>query len=272
MAQRTNGTGLREDLYAEPDLSRLVGSDRVLAVLKELAHWPEGITLDDMARAVDSPKPTVHRALAALRRAGFAHHDGHGRYSLGDEFLRLAFTHHEARPDHVRVGPVLRQLAERFGETTHFGVLDDREIVYRAKVDPPGGPVRLTSTVGGRNPAHSTAIGQLLLAWRLCDPDSVREWVAKAPLERRTPQTLVTAEELHARFAIIREQGYAVDDQANEPWINCLAIAVSSYPGAMPSGAISISALAYRTPFQALVDALPEIHAIAGSLTDRGAA
>ena len=51
---------------------RLVGSDRVLAVLAELATHPEGVRLEELARAVGSPKPTVHRALASLRRAGFA--------------------------------------------------------------------------------------------------------------------------------------------------------------------------------------------------------
>jgi IclR family transcriptional regulator, acetate operon repressor len=277
VAQRSEATVLGEgqpDRTAQPGraAARLVGSDRVLAVLKELATHPEGVTLDDLARAVDSPKSTVHRALGALRRSGFAHQDGHGRYSLGDEYLRLAFAHHEARPDHERVRPVLHQLAQRFGETAHYGVLDNRSIVYRAKVDPPGGPVRLTSTVGGRNPAHSTAIGQLLLASTLPDLDAVRTWVAQAPLEQLTPRTVVEPAALHERFVAIRVCGYAVDDQANEPWVNCLAVPVSLFPGATPAGAISISALAYRTPLQVLVDALPEIRAMVGPLSPRGAA
>jgi IclR family acetate operon transcriptional repressor len=58
--------------------NRVVGADRVLAVLGELARHPAGISLDDMARAIGSPKPTVHRALASLRRADLAVQDGHG--------------------------------------------------------------------------------------------------------------------------------------------------------------------------------------------------
>ena len=87
-----------------------------------------------------SPKPTVHRALAALCRAGLAGKDGRGRYLLGDEFLRMAFAHHEARPDHLRVRPILDRLTARFGETSHYAVLDGTSIVYRAKVDPPSAP------------------------------------------------------------------------------------------------------------------------------------
>ncbi len=53
----------------EKDTERLVGSDRVLAVLSELAQRPDGATLEELAIAVDSPKSTVHRALTSLRRA-----------------------------------------------------------------------------------------------------------------------------------------------------------------------------------------------------------
>ncbi|HEY2696897.1 MAG TPA: helix-turn-helix domain-containing protein [Pseudonocardiaceae bacterium] len=165
---------------AEDGGDRLVGADRVLAVLRELAGYPAGVGLDELAKAVASPKPTVHRALVALRRAGFASQDGRGRYVLGDGFLRLAFAHHELRPDHVRVHPMLTKLATRFGETAHYAVLDDRSIVYRSKVDPPTGAARLTSTIGGRNPAHCTAVGKLLLARALPDDESVAAWCAPA--------------------------------------------------------------------------------------------
>lgn len=82
----------------DSDAARLVGSDRVLAVLKELARYPDGVGLEELTRVIGSPKPTVHRALGALRRAGLADQGTRGRYVLGDEFLRMAFAHHEARP------------------------------------------------------------------------------------------------------------------------------------------------------------------------------
>lgn len=244
------------------DGKRLVGSDRVLAVLTELATHPTGIVLDEIARAVDSPKSTVHRALASLRRAGFAQQDEHGHYVLGDEFLRIAFAHHEARPEHVRVQPILERLTERFGETSHFAVLDGATVVYRAKVDPPVGAMRLTSVVGGRNPAHLTAVGKLLLARELRTRDAVAAWVGNRALERRTPQSLATVSALHEEFELIRAQGFSVDDNENEPGINCLAVPVYLSSPKTPSGAISVSALAHRTPLTVLVDAVDEITAL----------
>jgi IclR family acetate operon transcriptional repressor len=247
----------------------LVGSDRVLAVLTELARRPTGVGLDELARTLDSPKPTVHRALAALRRAGFAVQNGRGHYQLGDEFIRLAFSNHESRPDHLRVEPILTELAERHGETAHYAVLEDRSVIYRAKVDPLAGAVKLTSTVGGRNPAHCTAVGKLLLAYHLRDDADVAAWVQSGPLAPRTERTMTTAQQLTAELAIIRQRGYSTDDQENEVGINCLAVPVFLSSPTMPTGAISISALTYRTPLITLVDDLPAILAI---VTHRGQA
>lgn len=256
-------TGLAADNQSAE--TRLVGADRVLGVLTELARHPDGIALDDMARAVDSPKPTVHRALASLRRAGLAEQDGRGHYVLGDDFLRMAFAHHEARPDHVRVRPILEELATRHGETAHYAVLDGREVVYRSKVDPPAGAVKLTSTIGGRNPAYSTAVGKLLLAFALPDDASVTAWVASGHLEQRTPRTKTRAEDLCAELRLIRRLGYSTDREENESGINCLALPAFLTSPTVPSGAISVSALAYRTPLRVLIDDLAGLRTIVGS-------
>ncbi|MEV4374351.1 IclR family transcriptional regulator [Nonomuraea sp. NPDC049637] len=242
--------------------AKLVGADRVLAVLAELARHPDGIGLEEMARAVSSPKPTAHRALAALRRAGLAVQNGHGRYVLGDEFLRMAFAHHEARPDHVRVTPMLKALCDRYGETVHYAVLEGTSVVYRSKLDPPSGAVRLTSVVGGRNPAHCTAVGKMLLAQTLTDEAAVRTWVGDRRLERPTERSIGTAEELHAELVRVREQGYAADDQENEPGVNCVAVPAYLTSPTVPSGAVSISGLAYRTPLSVLVEDVPAIRAV----------
>jgi IclR family acetate operon transcriptional repressor len=243
------------------DPERVVGADRVLAILAELARHPEGVGLDEMARLMASNKATVHRALASLRRAGFAGQDGRGRYLLGDEFLRLAFAHHEARPEHERIRPVLRDLAERYGETAHYAVLDGDTVVYRAKVDPARGAVRLTSTVGGRNPAHCTAVGKLLLSYALPDDRAVRDWLAGRALARRTGKTLVSAAELIAALREIRANGFAVDDQENEDGINCVAVPVFLTSPRVPSGAVSVSAPAYRTPLASLLTEVTAIRA-----------
>ncbi|MET0829085.1 MAG: IclR family transcriptional regulator [Microbacterium sp.] len=240
---------------------RLVGADRVIAVLTELADHPLGVTLDELAGTLHSSKPTVHRALATLRRAGLADMTGRGVYILGDEYLRLAFRNLDGRPETSRIQPLLEELAVEFGETAHYAVLSGKDIVYRAKMDPPQGAVRLTSVIGGRNPAYRTAVGKALLSSRLLDIAQVTDWVGSFSLEQKTPHTITTPEALLAELQATRLRGFGVDDQENEVGINCVAVPVYLDGSATPSGAVSVSAVTFRCPLDRLMDAVPAIRA-----------
>src|SRR3954469_2022974 len=99
-------------MSAEDGDARVVGADRVLAVLVELAEHPNGIGLDELAHRLRSPKPTVHRALASLRRARLADQVSRGVYRLGDEYLRLAFPHHASRAEGGPLQSAARPLAQ----------------------------------------------------------------------------------------------------------------------------------------------------------------
>jgi IclR family acetate operon transcriptional repressor len=248
------------------DDEKLVGADRVLALLIELAGHPDGATLEDLAAAMGGSKSTIHRALGALVRSGLADQSGRGRYVLGDEFVRLAFRHHASRPTSARIEPVLRELSAHFGETAHYGVLDGHDIVYRAKTDPEVGAVRLTSTVGGRNLAATTAIGKVLLAQRLTTRADVVQWLDGETIEQRTPHSISDVDAFVEELRLTRERGYGVDDQENELGVNCIAVPVYLDGGPQASGAVSISGLAFRCPLDRLVAALAEIESI---LADR---
>jgi DNA-binding IclR family transcriptional regulator len=241
------------------------GADRVLGVFKSLARYPSGVTLDELAEQLGSPKSSVHRALATLRRAGLAEQDRDGRYRFGMEALRLAFAYYEGLDERVLVQPALDALAERFGETAHYAHLERGEVVYVAKVmrhDQDG--VRLGSRVGGRNPAHCTGVGKLLLAYALPDAAAVEAYAAAHPLVARTPATLVTPEALHADLEDVRRRGYSIDREENEAGVGCVALPVFLGPGPQPSGAVSVTTIMRRTPLETLLERVDEMRAILG--------
>lgn len=246
---------------------RVVGVDRVLLILRVLGEYPEGVALEELAQRVGAAKPTVHRALAALKRAGLAAQPQSGRYQIGDELLRLAYTFDEARPETAHVRPILQALSAHFGEASHYAVLDGREVVYRAKTMPSSGGIQLTSVVGGRNPAHSTAVGKLLLALALPDADAVRDWLGDEPLVRRTPNTITDPDELATELARIRERGWSSENEENEPGVCCVAVPYSRRSPNAEIGAVSVSAISYRTPLEQLVAEIDHIIETVG--TDR---
>lgn len=246
----------------------LTGADRVLATLKTLAGHSSGVSLDAISRELDAPKSSIHRALAALRRAGFADQDERGRYRLGSELVRITFDYHERRDEVDLVQPVLGSLSEWLSETAHYAQLEGAEVVYLAKIEPTGQAITMSSRIGGRNPAHSTGVGKALLAHVLEDDAAVREYVARhGPLERRTEYTLTSARALAEDLSIARERGFALDRQESELGVNCIAFPLFLGSGRRPSGAISVSAVAMRTDVERLEAVAERIRsAIEGAL------
>jgi DNA-binding IclR family transcriptional regulator len=239
------------------------GADRVLSVFKSLARYPRGVTLDELAELTGSPKSSVHRALATLRRAGLAEQDRDGRYRFGMEALRIAFAYYEGLDQRLLMQPALDTLAERFGETAHYAHLDGGEVVYVAKVmrhDHDG--VRLGSRVGGRNPAHCTGVGKLLLAFTLPSEDAVATYASAHPLVARTAATLVTPAALHADLEGVRARGYSIDREENEAGVGCVAMPVYVGPGSEPSGAVSVTTIMRRTPLETLLERVDEMRDI----------
>src|SRR5205823_4285611 len=104
-----------------------------------------------------------------------------------------------------------------------------------------------------------TALGKALLAATLPDLAAVEAFVAEhGPFARRTDRTLVAATALHADLEATRARGYALDVEESEQGINCLAFALYLDDPAQPTGAVSIAALAHRTPLVTLVAAADE--------------
>jgi DNA-binding IclR family transcriptional regulator len=248
---------------SQPADPKLAGCDRVLAVLRRLADHPRGVGLEQLARDTDIPKSSLHRALAALCRAGLADHDKRGSYRLGLEFVRLAFAYYEQLDRRQVVGPLLQSLGERLGGTAHYAELDGAEVVYLAKMTAPGQGVQMTSIVGGRNPAHCTGLGKALLAFELLDREAVDAYlIAYGPLAQRTPNTLVDARALAANLKLVRDRGYALDAEESEVGINCIAFPLFLDHPTRPTGAVSVAALAHRTALAQLEEAAAEVRGL----------
>jgi IclR family transcriptional regulator, acetate operon repressor len=253
-----------KDIGSSAEVKSLSGAERVLATLTVLGSYPEGIGLNELARALNAPRSSVHRALAVLRKADLIEQDRDSRYRLGYGLLKLAFSYYEELDEVSRIRPMLSALAERFGETSHYAILDGAEVVYLAKVQPAASRYQMTSVIGGRNPAYCTGVGKALLAYALTDEESVNKFVAthEPALVQHTEHTITTTATLHQELGQIRVSGYALDREENEPGINCLAIPLFLTSKLVPDGAVSITAVAQRMPLERLEASVDEAREI----------
>ena len=178
-----------------------------LAVLETLALAERGRGVTEIADELGLAKSQVHRLLQTLIERGYVRQDAEtGRYACT---LKM-WEYGALIADRVDVRSVatvhLKALADRTSETVHMSVLDGADALYIDKIDSPK-PVRAYSRVGGRAPAYCVATGKALLAYA---PRSVVE-AFNGKLERHTPRTIGTFEDLERELARVREQGYALN-------------------------------------------------------------
>jgi DNA-binding IclR family transcriptional regulator len=186
--------------------------EKALDVLRHLHAQGKACGPSEIGRALELPRSTVHRLLAALGRRGFVEQDPRGHYQPGIALVALGLGVLEREPAVAAARPVLEREAEALGETMFLAAARAGRIVVLDKVEGPGF-LRAAPRVGAEIPAHATAIGKLYLAFA---PEHVQ---LETPPPIFTPRTR-TGRALAREVARVRTLGVA---ENREDWIPGLA-------------------------------------------------
>ncbi len=215
--------------------------ERVSFILDILAQSPQGISVRQLSRKVNLPKGTAHRLLSSLAYFGYVRQNPETKdYSLGFKLVELGHRLLNQLDLRNEAKAFLVDLAGRTKETVHLVILDQGEIVYldRVETEESSSVLRMVSKVGSRNPAHSTAVGKVLLA-QLSEKE-LETLIKMKGLPKRTENTITDPVQLKEHLKSIDAQGYAVDDEENEGGIRCVAAPIRNEVGRVVA-AISIS-------------------------------
>lgn len=178
-------------------------------------------TLTELSRRLHLHVSTVHRLMVNLIRQGFVEENSStGGYQLGFRVLRMGLRVLD-RLDFRRVAhPLLRELNQRTEETVHLAVLQEGRAISIERFGS-AHPVGLVPPLGGTMPLHCTGVGKALLAYQ---NDEMLGELAKSPgFARFTDNTLTMLSQLKEELALIREQGYAVDNEEAVGGLRCVA-------------------------------------------------
>jgi DNA-binding IclR family transcriptional regulator len=201
--------------------------------------------LSGLSRRLRLPKGTLVRLLDCLKYAGFVEADPRtGAYRLGVRALEVGSVYQQTSTLDGVARPVLVDLAQRCGQSTNLGVLDDGQVIHVVVVAAPS-PLRYEAYVGMRADVHSTGLGKALLAGR--PPAEVEAFLQERPLPRRTPKTIADPAALRAALEDVRRQGYALDDEETLLGLRCVAAPVKAPDGGTVA---AVSASGPRTDFE----------------------
>jgi DNA-binding IclR family transcriptional regulator len=230
--------------------------ERTSSILDILGQSPQGISIRDLSEKIKLPKGTTHRLISSLAYFGYARQDPKTRnYSLGLRLMELGNLLLSQLDLRKEAEPFLYDLAERTKETVHMVFLDRGEIVYIDKVELDHNPsgLRMASRVGLRNPAHSSAVGKVLLSH--LNEEELNLLIKEKGLPKRTENTITDRIQLKEHLKAVRTQGYAVDDEENERGIRCVAAPIYNEAG-RALAAVSISGPAFRITRKVIQESL----------------
>jgi DNA-binding IclR family transcriptional regulator len=194
--------------------------DRISLVL-DAFDGPGRLTLSQVVRRTGLPRSSAHRMLERLVQLRWLRRSGRD-YELGMRLVELgSLAVHQDRL--VRAAtPLLGELHRATGLVVHLAILDGSDVVYLEKIgDRVSGAI--PTRVGGRQPAHCTAVGKAILAYRNED--------AELDLRvRLTKYSIAGSSQLAAELAKVRAHGVAFEREESLLGFGCVAAPIGS-PG-----------------------------------------
>jgi len=224
----------------------------ILKILRDT----EGSTVTEVAEAIDRTPGTTHTYLATMREKGYVR-EADGEYHVGMFALPLG--------EYVRANSRLYQvgksevdnLAQNTGEAAHLVVESNaREILLYEQFGPDAVGEDLYTRIKGypRRNLHCSAASKAILATMPADRRD--EILEEYQFVSRTPNTITEESALREELSLVREKGYATNDE--EQIAGVRAVAAPIINGGTVLGAISLSAPTSRMAADQFETTVPE--------------
>ncbi|OLN27875.1 IclR family transcriptional regulator [Desulfosporosinus metallidurans] len=211
---------------------------KALMILNVLAEHQREMSLGDIAKEMQLAKSTAYGLLATLRDFGYIEQSPlDGKYRLGIRLFEVGNIVANSWDVRQVAAPFIQTLVDELGETVHLVVLDKGEVLYIDKRESTKS-LRIVSQVGTRLPAHCTGVGKVFLA--NLPINEVRRIIATKGLSRYTKNTITDFSRLEEELNLVRQQGYAMDNEEIMESLRCVAVPLRDHTGKV-CAAISVS-------------------------------
>jgi DNA-binding IclR family transcriptional regulator len=194
---------------------------RALAILELIAHKSGGFTNAEISRRLKIATSTTSYILSRLEREGYLKRDPeYGRYEIGLKVIALA--HGALREMGLRraAEPILHRIAAETRYSGLIGVLDRGLMMIVDKVEQPD-LAKIDMDIGVRYPAHTTALGKVLLAH--LPVEEVTALFDRFTDPANSSKTARSRASRMQELANVKAQGFAISDGELFPGIWAVA-------------------------------------------------
>jgi|YelNatPaOPRAMG01_1025707.scaffolds.fasta_scaffold13169_1 DNA-binding IclR family transcriptional regulator len=211
--------------------------EKALEVLGLFTKFPV-LTVTEVSKRTGYPKSTISGLLNTLCKYNILEKLETNGFRLGIKTFELGFRYLNG----LEMYSVARLWAERLSkeeqEAVHVAIRRGTEVYIIIDVQPPSAYMAILQT-GMNIPAHSTALGKVLLAYL---PDKELDAFLRLPLQRLTEHTIIAPEKLRDELSNIRKTGFAIDNEESINGLMCISTPIFYKDGEVIA-AISISSM-----------------------------
>lgn len=245
--------------------TRLSSVTTAVHLLKAFSEKDAEIGISMLAKRLGVSKSTVHRLATTLVAEGLLEQNPETeRYRLGVTLFTLGALVRRRMDISNEAKPLLSELRRVTNENVHLAVLQGSHVTYIYDLES-GHSVRLGSQLGTLKPAFCSAEGLAILAYQ---PDSVVESVLAGDRSPRTNNTVTDIERIRQYLTVIRQQGYAVENEESEIGTRGAAAPVRDAEGSVIA-AVGLAGPSQRLSRKALAGFVPHVIGTADTISMR---
>ncbi|MEG0227726.1 MAG: IclR family transcriptional regulator [Lachnospiraceae bacterium] len=202
--------------------------DRVFDIIEVLSNSSVSLSLSEIAKSTDMSKTTVHRLLSTMCNRQYIEKNKDHTYTIGIKMFETVSYHINNLELQTESRPYLSNLKAELGLTSHLGILDGDEVVYVEKMDTYPG-TRLYTQVGYRSPAYCSSMGKCLLA--ALSGDELEDALYHCSFNKFTKNTITNFSDFKRYLKIVRNQGWAMDNEEFQLGHKCVGAPIYDYRG-----------------------------------------
>lgn len=207
--------------------------DRLVEILNCFTRDKTSWSLSELSLHLGLPKSTLHRFLVGLERHGIMRRDENGRWMLGYRLFIWGSLAVESTGLRQVAVPVMRELADRTGETVLLTEYRNGAVICTEKIETIHS-VRLAMHIGAIRAPHAGASSKVLMAY--LSPAEVTKVIQERGLPRLCERTITDPDLLQEELRQIRERGYAESYEETDRGAWGIATPIRDWRGEVVAG------------------------------------
>ncbi|MSS78437.1 IclR family transcriptional regulator [Anaerococcus sp. WCA-380-WT-2B] len=196
---------------------------RVVKILDLINNFENGLSFLDISTKLEIPKSTLSPILKTLEITNFIEKNDKGCYVASFKLFQLGLSYSGRLDCLSMIRKQMEIVVDKIGEIVQFGVLIDDMVLYLEKVNAPDN-IEIVSSVGKKIPAIYTGLGKALLSG--FSDEEIIEKFKDYEFVRYTENSITNIDRLLDEIHMVREKGYAVENQEFTLNTSCVAVPI----------------------------------------------